>query len=57
MIYLAIETSDPIGSLALFDKDGVRGEETFSSEMAHAREFGSCVSRRQSAGVMHHRVV
>ena len=39
MIYLAIETSDPIGSLALFDKDGVRGEETFSSEMAHAREF------------------
>ena len=39
MIYLAIETSDPRGSLALFDNDGVRQEDTFSSDMAHAREF------------------
>ena len=39
MIYLAIETSDPRGSLALFDSEGVRQEDTFSSDMAHAREF------------------
>lgn len=39
MIFLAIETSDPRGSLALFDRGGVRQEDFFSGEMAHAREF------------------
>ena len=39
MIFLAIETSDPRGSLALFDQEGVREEELFSDDMAHAREF------------------
>ena len=36
MIFLAIETSDPRGSLALFDQEGVREEELFSGDMAHA---------------------
>lgn len=39
MIYLAIETSDPRGSLALFDGGDVQQEDFFSGEMAHAREF------------------
>ena len=41
MTFLAIETSDPRGSLALFDAEGVREEEFFSEDMAHAREFAS----------------
>ena len=39
MIFLAIETSDPRGSLALFDQEGVREEALISGDMAHAREF------------------
>ena len=45
MIYLAIETSDPRGSLALFDSEGVRQEDTFSSDMAHAREFADRIDK------------
>lgn len=41
MVFLAIETSDPQGSLALFDAGGVREEEFFSEDMAHAREFAA----------------
>lgn len=41
MIFLAIETSDPRGSLALFDEEGMLEEDLFSDDMAHAREFAA----------------
>ena len=50
MIYLAIETSDPMGSLALFSSDGVEQEDTFSSDMAHAREFADRIQSLLAQG-------
>jgi len=43
MAYLAIETSDPRGSLALFDDDGPIDVIEFRDSMAHARETAAAL--------------